>query len=149
MRARRTAATTLATLLAVVGLSACERETPWVTIYSSGDAVKSRAAVYCFADQALEDENCREEPSEPVRLPVSRDAQIAVDVDKSLLDRGFTAVVAEQRVSDPQFEHYLTFNLPVGFQIPEEGLPMQVVAGSGPDDPETVSAIYSFELVPG
>jgi hypothetical protein len=149
MPARRTVATSFACLLAVGALSACERESPWVTLYSSGDTVKNRAAVYCFEDQSLEAGDCREEPGEPVRLPVSRDAQIAVDVDASLLDRGFTAVVGDQRVADVQFEHYMTFSLPTGFQLPAEGLPMQVIAMSGEDDPDTISAIYSFELVRG
>lgn len=149
MPARRTAAAAFAGLLAAGALTACEKESPWVTAYSSGDDVKARAAVYCFEEQSLADGECREEPSEPVRLPVSRDAQIAVDVDSSLLRRGFTAVVADQRVADMQYEHYLTFSLPTGFQIPQEGLPMQVIAGNGEDDPDTISAIYSFELVPG
>jgi len=153
MRARRTAATTTA-LLATLALSGCEKPTPWVTLYSSGDTVKSRATIWCFEGQSIEARDCREGDGTVTEVPVASASQVAVDVDRELLHRGFSVVVVdpqsgqEQQLNAPQFEHYFTFDLPAGFQVPEEGLPVQVRAHGGEEDPAAVTGVYEFALVP-
>jgi len=143
MRARRTAATTTA-LLASLALAGCEKPTPPVTVYSSGTAVDTRASLWCFEGQTIE-EGCRETDVPVAQVPV-KNGNFTINVDSEVAHRGWYVEVNEQQSQEPLFEDHLAYN-GIG-QLPAEGVLLDIVVTDGEDGGDRETGRYRFQLVP-
>lgn len=99
----RTNAALALVALATLGLAtACEKQSPWVTLQSGGTVVKARAVKYC-----RDNGRCNESAETPV-LKVKPGEMLGIDVPRSVAEQGWRL--------GPQgpfrYDHYYAFRLP-------------------------------------
>ena len=125
---RRNAALTLAALVALGGLTACEKQSPWVTVTAGGTVVKARASKYCRGEG--EKVKCQEGSAKPVVIEIASGDVLGIDVPRSLAEDGWSApnVFGEQVIHD----HYRSLEIPA---VQTGDIPLTVVrnaqAGEG------------------
>ncbi len=116
MNARRPLAC-VAAVGALLGLSACEKPAPIVTVVNEGRSTYAEASTWCFAGQTGDE--CVERATGPTALRV-RSGTLGVDVDKELADSAWLVTLTdESRPEEPVFtsevqreNHYYTLDLP-------------------------------------
>jgi hypothetical protein len=99
----RHAAVALAAVAALGLGTACEKQSPYVTVTAGGTTVKARAVRYC------RDAECDTTEDVPVLRARAGDI-VGIDVPRSLADHGW----AVPELNDPGFshDHYRAFTLP-------------------------------------
>ena len=123
MTARQTARTRLAAtataVLALVGLTGCERPAPIVTVVSGGTSVHTEAAVWCFEGQSAQAGDCARRAEGETVLPVSPGQRVGVDVSRPVVERGWFLELGDpaaqgQAQTSPvmEDEHYFAFTAP-------------------------------------
>ena len=149
MNARRPLAC-VAAVGALLGLSACEKPAPIVTVVSGGQSVYTEAATWCFEDQTPPD--CAERGSGTTSIPVRAGETVGVDVDKELADGGWYLELSapggggeqqQPQRSEPQEGHYFSFTAPSLAEGSSLQLDVRAV-GEG----EEPRGEFRFELVP-
>ena len=149
MNARRPLAC-VAAVGALLGLSACEKPAPIVTVVSGGQSTYTEAATWCFEGQTPPD--CAERATEVTEIPVRAGETVGVDVDKELADGGWYLELSapggaegeqQPQRSEQQDGHYFSFTAP----SLAEGSTLQLdvrAVGEG----EEPRGEFRFELVP-
>jgi hypothetical protein len=99
---RRTAALPLVALATLGLATACEKQSPFVTLHAGGNVVKARAVKYCRAK-----DRCNESTERPV-LHIKPGDTLGIDVPRSVSEQGW-------RLGDQgafRYDHYYAFRLP-------------------------------------
>ena len=112
MNARRPLAC-VAAVGALLGLSACEKPTPIVTVVNEGRSVYAEADRWCFEGQSGDE--CAERGDGPTSLRVER-GMLGIDVDKELSDGAWLVTLTDEaQPEEPLFtsevqreNHYYT-----------------------------------------
>ncbi len=155
MPARRLAAPLALTALAIVtglGLSACEKPAPGVSVVSGTTSAYREALCWSFDGEPLGPETCAQdvvtqalEGEQVAELPVLSGDVIGISVDPTVADLGWYPVVGSQRLTQqPVFTTYYRFTYPDLQPVPPNGVALQVVAGQ---DTETLG-LWVFRIVP-
>jgi hypothetical protein len=150
-RARR-AALLAAAGASVLALSACEKPSPGVSVFSGTSTEHSQALCWSFDGASLDSTACAQDVIEDAlrgggvgTIPVVPGETIGISVDPTVAREGWTPVVGSQRLLEtPTTSTYYRFTFPDLQEVPEAGLPLQVVAGQG----DTTVGIWIFRLVP-
>ena len=136
----------------VLALSACEKPSPGVSVFSGQTSAHSQALCWSFSGESLDSTACAQDVVEDalrgggvMSIPVVPGETIGISVDPSVASQGWTPVVGSQRLlQTPTTSTYYRFAFPDLQEVPATGLPLQVVAGSG----DTTVGIWIFRLVP-
>lgn len=156
---RRRLIASLGACAALVGLTACEKPTPSVTIYSSGTSIHDSALSYCFEGQDLTREPgtegaCRFDTEDRVAkvLEVRPNEEVLVDVDREISESGWLVVLRgsqpgqQSRLAIQQDEHVTRFQ-PDFSQSPVITVEIQKLERPAEDARPT--GIWQFQIVPG
>ena len=136
----------------VLALSACEKPSPGATVFSGQTSAHSAALCWSFTTESLDSSACAQDVVENAlrgsgvgTIPVVPGETIGISVDTVVAKEGWTPVVGNQRLlQTPTTSTYFRFSFPDLQEVPEEGLPLQIVAGSG----DTTKGIWIFRLIP-
>ncbi len=150
----RTARIGLAALFAAsaLTLSACEKPAPGVSVFA-GTTTEHRAALcWSFDGASLSSDACAQDVVQQAlsgdgvaSIPVIPGQTIGISVDKAVASEGWTPVIGTQRlIEQPTTSTYFRFTFPDLQQVPENGLPLQIVAGTG----DETRGIWIFRLIP-
>jgi hypothetical protein len=138
--------------LAALALAGCTKPFPGISVVS-GTTTKHQAALcWTFDKPSLEPGMCSQDlisdamNGETVsRIPIAPGQTIGISVDPIVADQGWTPIIGNQPLSQsPLTTLYFRFAYPELQPVPEAGLDLQIVAGSGND----IKGIWSFKLVP-
>lgn len=153
---RRRLARSLSVAVALVALTACEKPTPNVTVYSGGTSLNDRAYSFCFEgqDPAAEpsaEGACRYDTDrQPEVLTVRPGDEVLVDVDKDLADASwFAALRVEGQPAERtalQDEHTTRVQPDFNRGAPQF-LEVRKLASEAED--AAVLGLWVFTLVPG
>lgn len=144
---------TLALAATALLLTACERPTPGVTMVSRGESVHTEAASYCHDGRPLRRlTDCPGPGTRAAVLPTRQGAQVGIDVDKDLADKGWYVVDLDSKTRySYQDDHYLAFTAdftdrPIAGVI---NLEVRQVAGIPTTDDALapVTGVWRFQLV--
>ncbi len=152
---RRRSVAVLGACAALLGLTGCERPTPLVSVYSGNTTLNDHALSFCFPGQDPAKEPgtpgaCRfdAEGRTPEVLEVKPGDQVVIDVDKDLVESGWTAVLrapgAQPGRLAVQDEHVAYFE-PDFSRAPQ--LTLEVLKLDGPRDDARPVGIWQFVLV--
>lgn len=150
---KRTRVALLATVLGVtaLGLAACEKPNPGASVFS-GTTTKWREAA-CWAESGSIDATaCAQEVigkaasgSRLAEIPVVPGQVVGISVDPVVADAGWSPRINGQNLTQsPITSTYYRFTFPEFQQVAEDGLTMEIVAGSG----EETRGLWLFQLVP-
>ena len=150
---KRTRVALLITVLGVsaLGLAACEKPNPGASVFS-GTTTKWREAA-CWALLGSIDANaCAQEVigkaasgSRLAEIPVVPGQVVGISVDPVVADTGWYPRINGQNLTQaPITSTYYRFTFPEFQQVAEDGLTMEIVAGSG----EETRGLWLFQLVP-
>ncbi len=155
-RRRRRLAAVVGVSAALVGLTACERPTPAVTLYSGDTSTYDEAFSYCFdgqdpSKQPGEAGACRFDSERvPDVLTVRPGDEVLVDVDEELTGNGWFVVLrgagGQASRLAVQTEHVTSFQ-PDFSQSPT--ITVQVQRLSAPREDAQVTGVWQFTIVPG
>lgn len=142
----------LITALAAVALVGCTKPFPGISVVAGTTSAHRAALCWTFDKPALEPGMCTQEViSEAMngatvtRIPISPGQTIGISVDPIVADAGWTPIIGNQPLSQsPLNTLYFRFAYPELQPVPESGLDLQIIAGSG----EAVKGLWSFKLVP-
>ena len=153
---RRRLARSLTVVGALLALTACEKPTPQVTVYSGGTSLNDRAYSFCFEGQdpvagPTDEGACRYDTDrQPEVLTVRPGAEVLIDVDKDLADASWFAALRVEGQSAQrtalQDEH--TSRVQPDFnQGAPQFLEVRKLASEAED--AAVLGLWVFALVPG
>lgn len=138
----------LVALLAVFALSACEKPTPGISVFSGTTSENSQAVCWSFDSDNLEPGACAEDliaNADAATIPVLPGDTVGISVDPAVADSGWTASIGTTRLNaQPLSGHYFRFTFPDLQEIPAEGFPLVISAGR---DTKT-RGVWVFRLVP-
>ena len=137
---------------AMLVLTACQKPAPGVSVFSGTTTENRQALCWSFDGSALSSEQCAQDVIQKAlsgdtvaSIPVTPGATIGISVDTAVAKAGWTPVIGTQRLlQTPTTSTYYRFSFPDLQEVPAEGLPLQIVAGTG----ETTVGIWIFRLVP-
>ena len=155
---RRRLIASLGVCAALAGLTACEKPTPLVTLYSSGTSINDEALSYCFPGQDPAREPgtegaCRFDTEGRVAkvLEVRPGEEVLVDVDRELSEAGWVVVLRGQqqgqqsRLAIQQEEHVTRFQ-PDFSQSPVITVEIQKL--ERPTEDARPTGIWQFQIAP-
>ena len=156
MQARRRLVAVLGTAAALVGLAACERPTPIVTVFSGTTSLYDHSFVYCFEGQDPAKEPgtpgaCRFDTQDRVQkvLEVQPGDEVLVDVDRELVDTGWFVALrpreGEAQRLAIQTEHVTSF-VPDFNRSPTYILEIRKL--ESPRDDAQPTGLWQFALAP-
>ena len=120
-------------------LSACEKPSPGVSVFSGSTSAYRDAVCWSFDGEPLGPETCAQdivtqalEGEQVASLPVLPGDVIGISVEPKVADLGWYPVVGSQRLTQqPVFSTYYRFTYPDLQPVPPAGVALQVVAGQG------------------
>ncbi|MCW2671387.1 MAG: hypothetical protein JWO27_3284 [Frankiales bacterium] len=134
----------------LLGLAACQKPSPGVTVVTNGHSVHVAASNYCFHGETLASEDqCPADGPTKTTVKVRPGDNVGIDVDSELADTGWVVYdpVSRQN-SDIHRSHYFSFTATFGATESGAFLEIhQIKAGQGPTDLNKVLGIWRFELV--
>jgi hypothetical protein len=142
MPRKNTAAASLA-VLALFGLTACEKQSPIVTMTAHGVVVKAYAVKYCREGE--KDAECNSSRDIPV-LTVHSGDTLGIDVPRSVADQGWL-VTQDKDLPPPDQrgpysnDHYRAIEIPAGQVQPGQDLPLYIHR-----NPEHGKGVWQFTL---
>lgn len=154
MSARRRLLTTACAVIALVGLTGCEKPAPIVTVVSGGTSVYKEADIFCFEGQQLEQDECAQRAEGVTRLEVTPGQQVGIDVDSDIVERGWFIQLAQaggggeeqpQRSEVFEEDHYFAFTAPA---VGPQGVVLTILAVGEQGEQGPPSGEWSFQLVP-
>jgi hypothetical protein len=150
---KRTRVALLATVLGVaaLGLAACEKPNPGASVFS-GTTTKWREAACWAATGSIDANACAQEVIEKAasgsklaEVPVVPGQVVGISVDPVVADAGwFPRINGQNLTQSPITSTYYRFTFPEFQEVGEDGLTMELVAGSG----EQTRGLWLFQLVP-
>jgi hypothetical protein len=141
----RKAATAAAGALLLLGLAACEKPTPGVTVSSGKRSVHVESTTYCRDGQSAAQRNCVEHLKRFGLVRVKDGDSVAIDVDSSIAKHGWILVDADANArSAVQDEHHFSYtpDFRAGPVIHLEIRSLDRVA-----DDATTTGVWKFQLV--
>ncbi|MEZ5115936.1 MAG: hypothetical protein R2737_06680 [Candidatus Nanopelagicales bacterium] len=145
---------TLAATLVVagLGLAACEKPAPSVSVFSGTTTQHREALCWSFDSDSLAPGSCAQdlvtkalEGDGVATIPVVPGETIGISVDTVVAEAGWTPVIGGQKlVQTPLEGTYYRFVYPDLQEVPADGLSLQVVAGR---DTKT-RGVWVFRLAP-
>lgn len=135
-----------------VTLAACEKPAPGVSVFA-GTTTKYQAALcWSFDGSSLSNEKCAQDVVQNAlsgdgvaSIPVIPGETIGISVDPIVASQGWTPVIGTQRLlEEPITSTYFRFSFPDLQQLPPDGVPLQIVAGTG----DETRGIWIFRLIP-
>ena len=144
----------LAATVAVAGalvLSACEKPPPGVSVVSGMTSAHRTALCWSFDGEPLSAETCAQDVvtealdgADVAQIPVIPGQVIGISVDPAVADAGWYPVIGSQRLTQqPITSTYYRFTYPDLQEVPVDGVPLQVVAGT-----EGTLGLWVFQLIP-
>ena len=145
-------ALSLVALGAGLALSGCTKPTPGATVFSGTTSEFRQATCWAFDAPALGPGECAQdliaqavEGDAVSVIPVLPGGVVGISVDPAVADAGWTIVLGNERVNSTTLNStYHRFTLPEQAVIPESGVQLLVLAGSGSD----TRGIWVFRLDP-
>jgi hypothetical protein len=134
----------------LLGLAACQKPSPGVTVVTNGHSVHVAASNYCFHGKTLTSEDeCPADGPRKTTVKVRSGDTVGIDVDSELADTGWVVYDPVTRLSgDIHRSHYFAFTATFGAAESGAFLEIhQVKAGQGPTTLNRVLGIWRFELV--
>ena len=128
---RRNLALPLVAVVALGGVTACEKQSPIVTVTAGGVVVTARATKYC-----RENGKCNESDDNPLIYIQSGDV-LGIDVPRSLAEEGW-------RLGDQggfSHDHYRAID--IGNQLPSGGQPQELIIMR---DPQHGEGVWRFSV---
>lgn len=137
MPRKNTAAASLA-VLALFGLTACEKQSPIVTLTADGVVVKAHALEYCRPGETGAE--CNRSDEVPV-LTVHSGDTLGIDVPRSMADHGWLVSESPEGGQGPYSnDHYRAIEIPAQVQ-PGADLPLFIHR-----DPKHGKGVWQFTL---
>lgn len=138
-------------VIAVLALAGCTKPFPGITVVSGTASENQMAICWTFEKDNLEPGMCAQEVvsdfisgDRVAQIPVSPGQTVGISVDPVVADAGWTPVIGNQPlVSQPITTLYYRFAYPELQEVPEIGLDLQIIAGSG----ERTKGLWAFKLV--
>ena len=113
---------------ALLGVTACEKPAPQVTIASSGRVINVDASLYCF-------DECRQHRAAAKSIRVRGNTTVSIDVPKRVAKKGWVLKLGEQTLfQEPHKESHYTLSIPTIAQ--KQPLPV-TIAEVGPNGQPT------------
>ena len=139
------------TVIGVLGLAACEKPSPGVSVVSGMTSAYRAALCWSFDGEPLSAETCAQdvvtgalEGADAARIPVIPGQVIGISVDPVVAGAGWYPVIGSQRLTQtPITSTYYRFTYPDLQAVPPDGVSLQVVAGN-----EGTLGLWVFELIP-
>lgn len=93
-------------VLALVGVTACEKPAPQVTIASSGRVINVDASRYCF-------DECRDHDAAPKSIRIRGNTTVSIDVPKRVAEKGWVVQLGDQSLfQKPRKESHFSLSIP-------------------------------------
>ena len=142
----------LVTLGAGLALSGCTKPAPGVSVFSGTVSEYRQATCWAFNAPALAPGECAQdliaqavEGDAVSVIPALPGGVVGISVDPAVADAGWTIVLGNERVNTSTLNTtYHRFTIPGQAVIPEEGVQLLILAGSGND----TRGIWVFKLDP-
>jgi hypothetical protein len=112
MSARRTWSTLAVSATMLLGLSACSKPSPQITLVSGNDSVHAVARQYCHSGAIQNETDCAVDGAPRVTvLRVRQGERVGFDVDKALTDHAWSVYDLDTRESLSGYldEHYWSY----------------------------------------
>lgn len=151
MKLRRPALAATVAVLSVLGLAACEKPAPGVSVVSGMTSAYRAALCWSFDGEPLSAETCAQDVvtealdgADVARVPVIPGQVIGISVDPVVADAGWFPVIGSQRLTQqPITSTYYRFTYPDLQEVPADGVSLQVVAGA-----DGTLGLWVFQLIP-
>ena len=151
MKLRRPAIAATVAVLSVLGLAACEKPAPGVSVVSGMTSAYRAALCWSFDGEPLSAETCAQDVvtealdgADVARVPVIPGQVIGISVDPVVADAGWFPVIGSQRLTQqPITSTYYRFTYPDLQEVPADGVSLQVVAGA-----DGTIGLWVFQLIP-
>ena len=151
MKLRRPALAATVAVLSVLGLAACEKPAPGVSLVSGMTSAYRAALCWSFDGEPLSAETCAQDVvtealdgADVARVPVIPGQVIGISVDPVVADAGWFPVIGSQRLTQqPITSTYYRFTYPDLQEVPADGVSLQVVAGA-----DGTLGLWVFQLIP-
>lgn len=152
MTSRRLAASAAGVVVLALALVGCTKPGPGITVFSGTSSAYRAAACWSFDGSGIDAAACAKDVldsaaagAEVATIPVIPGTVVGISVDPTVADAGWTPRVAGQPlVAEPLTTTYWRFTFPEFQQLTDEGLAMEIVAGSA----EVTQGVWLFQLVP-
>ena len=135
--------------VAALGLTACEKPAPGISVVSGATSVRAEAVCWSFTGESIDPTRCAEEALPALtgdgvpRVPVLPGQVVGISVDPVVADAGWTVSVSGDRLTPEALTTtYYRFPFPLA-NLPAEGLSMEISAGRG----DTLVGVWVFRLV--
>jgi hypothetical protein len=151
VKLRRPALAATVAVLSVLGLAACEKPAPGVSVVSGMTSAYRAALCWSFDGEPLSAETCAQDVvtealdgADVARVPVIPGQVIGISVDPVVADAGWFPVIGSQRLTQqPITSTYYRFTYPDLQEVPADGVSLQVVAGA-----DGTLGLWVFQLIP-
>lgn len=151
MKLRRPVLAATVAMLSVLGLAACEKPAPGVSVVSGMTSAYRAALCWSFDGEPLSAETCAQDVvtealdgADVARIPVIPGQVIGISVDPVVADAGWFPVIGSQRLTQqPITSTYYRFTYPDLQEVPADGVSLQVVAGA-----DGTLGLWVFQLIP-
>ncbi len=151
MKLRRPALAATVAVLSVLGLAACEKPAPGVSVVSGMTSAYRAALCWSFDGEPLSAETCAQDVvtealdgADVARVLVIPGQVIGISVDPVVADAGWFPVIGSQRLTQqPITSTYYRFTYPDLQEVPADGVSLQVVAGA-----DGTLGLWVFQLIP-
>ena len=151
MKLRRPVLAATVAMLSVLGLAACEKPAPGVSVVSGMTSAYRAALCWSFDGEPLSAETCAQDVvtealdgADVARIPVIPGQVIGISVDPVVADAGWFPVIGSQRLTQqPITSTYYRFTYPDLPEVPADGVSLQVVAGA-----DGTLGLWVFQLIP-
>ena len=138
--------------LLALGLSACEKPNPGASVFSGTTSQWRLAACWAFDDSQIDADACAQDViqgaaagTRTASIPVVPGQVIGISVDPVVADTGWYPRINGQNLTQaPITSTYYRFTFPEFQAVPEDGLTMEIVAGSE----ASTRGLWLFELLP-
>jgi hypothetical protein len=152
MTSRRLAAVAAGAVVLALALVGCTKPGPGITVFSGTSSANREAACWSFDGSGIDAAACAKDVLDSAAagaaiatIPVIPGTVVGISVDPKVADVGWTPRVAGQPlVAEPLTTTYWRFTFPEFQQLTDEGLAMEIVAGSA----EVTQGVWLFQLVP-
>lgn len=140
------------TVVLAVALSGCTKPAPGVSVFSGTTSEYRAAACWAFDGAGVDATECASDllaeaadGGTLARIPVVPGNVVGISVDPAVADAGWTPRIGGQALTPtPLTTTYWRFTFPELQQLPAEGVPMEIIAGTeGRTD-----GVWIFQITP-
>lgn len=133
-------------------LAGCTKPAPGVSVFSGTTTEYRPAACWAFDGAGVDAAQCASDllaeaadGGTVARIPVVPGNVVGISVDPAVADAGWTPRIGGQALtSTPLTTTYWRFTFPELQQLPAEGVPMEIIAGTD----GTTDGVWIFQITP-